>query len=322
MSSPFTAEQQRQYQALTAGVGIAENSDQTFIELTGADRAKFLQNFCTNHVAKLSPGQGCEAFLCNVQGKILGHVVILCEQESLTLMTSPGQAERLLAHLDKYLITEDVELHDRTDDWGQIILAGICAEELVARIVEAIPAHPWEHVTGNINRLPVVVYRTAAFGDKAFAIRCEKAEVQTIMQYLVSQAATVCNPEVVESVRIESGFPIYGVDITDSNLPQEIRRDERTIDFKKGCYLGQETVARIDALGHVNWHLVRVKFNGDACPGPGAEFKEGDRRVGRVTSCARSPKFNSPLGFAFIRRELANAGTQLVGEGISAEVVG
>src|SRR5439155_9007426 len=111
-----------EYEALTAGAGVVRLNQRTLIELTGRDRAAFLHNFCTNDIRGLKPGGGCEAFITSVQGRILGHVLVFCGAETLVLETVPGQSDRLLTHLDRYLIREDVTLADRTGEWGELLL--------------------------------------------------------------------------------------------------------------------------------------------------------------------------------------------------------
>ena len=120
--SQTSAEFQTQYNALTHGAGLVDFSDRTQIEFTGADRAKFLHNLCTNAVRDLPAGRGCEAFVLDVKGRIVGHVFLFVGPESIVLETVPGQAEKLLAHFDRYLIREDVQLHDRSTDWAELLL--------------------------------------------------------------------------------------------------------------------------------------------------------------------------------------------------------
>ena len=124
----------------------------------------------------------------------------------------------------------------------------------------------------------------------------------------------------LDAVRIEAGFPLFGSDITDDNLPQEIGRNKQAICFTKGCYLGQETVARIDALGHVNRLLTRVKFASAEVPSPGTELFASDKAVGKVTSACWSPLNGSPLAFALIRRAQSAPGTKLTSSRGHAEV--
>ena len=125
----------------------------------------------------------------------------------------------------------------------------------------------------------------------------------------------------VESARLEAGVPLFGHDITADNLPQEVARDARAISFTKGCYLGQETVARIDALGHVNRLLVGLKFAGQAAPPTGTVLLAGQQDVGHVTSAAWSPRLAAPLALAYVRRSHAKKGSTLSSAAGAAEVI-
>src|SRR5204863_2108138 len=110
------------YAAVTSGAGLVDFTARTQVELTGADRASFLHNLCTNSARDLTPGSGCEAFILNVKGHIVGHVFIFACSNSHIIETVPGQAEKLLAHFDRYLIREDVQLHDRSLQWAEALL--------------------------------------------------------------------------------------------------------------------------------------------------------------------------------------------------------
>ena len=134
--------------------------------------------------------------------------------------------------------------------------------------------------------------------------------------------AKPCGHQSVEMARIEAFTPDYGRDISADNLPQEVARDARAISFVKGCYIGQETVARLDARGHVNRTLVGVRFDGATVPEPGTELTgETGKVMGRVTSAAFSPTFAAPLALAYLRRESNQPGTKLQSAGGAGEVV-
>jgi folate-binding protein YgfZ len=120
-----------------------------------------------------------------------------------------------------------------------------------------------------------------------------------------------CDDAVFQTLRIEAGMPLYGVDFDDRNLPQEVGRDAEAINFTKGCYLGQETVARIDALGHVNQQISGVRFQGSEPPQMGAMLTHAGRPVGIVTSAAYSPRLAAPLALAMLRREHTAVGSRL-----------
>jgi folate-binding protein YgfZ len=145
--------------------------------------------------------------------------------------------------------------------------------------------------------------------------------VSDFVRGLVAKRFVLAGPQAFETARIESGMPRYGVDFNEENLPQEVGRDREAISFTKGCYLGQETVARIDALGHVNQRLAGVRFFGSGVPSGGTELAREGRIVGSVTSAAFSPKLDAPLALAMVRREANSPGTRLSSAAGECEVV-
>jgi len=278
-----------EYQAILAGTGVVDVSDRTKIELRGADRVKFLNSFCTNDIKRLQPGESCEAFICNVKGHVIGHIQVLAADEALQIDTVPGQAEKLIAHLDRYLIREDVQIVDRTSELDAVLAGGQASRRAGAQVGSRI-------------------------GIAADARLFWLPKGQRI-------DGTACTREALDVVRIEHGYPWFGVDITDESLPQEVDRNAQAISFTKGCYLGQETVARIDALGHVNRTLCGIVFSGETIPTPGLELMAGDKAVGQITSACWSPKLQRPLALAYVRRGNNAVGTKLQSSLGEAEVV-
>jgi tRNA-modifying protein YgfZ len=310
--SQISAEFQIQYNALTRGAGMVDFSDRTQIEFTGADRAKFLHNLCTNAVRDLPAGRGCEAFVLDVKGHIAAHVFLFVAPESIVLETVPGQAEKLLAHFDRYLIREDVQLHDRSTDWVELLLSGPNAATILTKLGAKVPENRLDHTPAEIAGVQVWLRRVGLAGPDGFLIACRHDDLPTVQNSL-SADATECGMDVFETARIEAGTPLYGRDITAENLPQEIDRDRLAISFTKGCYLGQETVARIDALGHVNRLLRLVRFSGETVPPAGTELQaaESDKPIGHVTSSCWSPKQGAPLVMALVRRGQHEPGARL-----------
>lgn len=270
---PLSPQLLAEYEALTRGKGWVDVSDRTKLELRGADRAKFLHSFCTNDIKRLQPGESCEAFVCNVKGHVLAHIQVRCRDDALWLDTVPGQGERLAAHLDRYLIREDVQITDRTADLAAFIVTDEKADGFRIGIAPS-------------------------------------ARVQWLEKGSQPQGIP-CSHKILEIVRVEQGYPWYGVDISEDNLPQEVSRNRQAISFTKGCYLGQETVARIDALGHVNKTLRQVAFAGQTVPAAGLELSSGDKVVGHVTSAVWSPKHKASLALAYVRRGSNDPGTKL-----------
>jgi tRNA-modifying protein YgfZ len=315
------AEFDAQYVALTRGVGLVDFSDRTQLELTGADRAKFLHNLCTNAVRELPPGKGCETFLLNVKGHIVGHVFLFVGKQSLVLETVPGQSGPLMAHLDRYLIREDVQLYDRSAEWAELLLAGVQAETLLTEHGLTVPQQRLEHTAGSIAGRDVWLRRVDLTGPIGFQLAFHRDALNEVAGFFVQAGAVRCGADVFDVCRIEHGTPLFGRDISDDNLPQEVNRDSLAISFTKGCYLGQETVARIDALGHVNRLLRGVKFSSTSVPTAGMELSSGKKMVGQVTSACWSPSLNSPLALAYVRRGHAEHGTKHESPIGAAEVI-
>ncbi|NOZ40119.1 MAG: folate-binding protein YgfZ [Planctomycetes bacterium] len=284
------------YEALTAGHGYVALKDWSTVTMTGEDRQSFLHNMCTNDIRRLSAGKSCEAFCTDVQGKIVAHVFVTAREDRLELLMVPGQAETLIAHLDRYIIREDVVLADATSDLTWLFVgSGETASELA--------------------EFGVVQSRFA--GLEGSLLGAAAGQLQKVQDRLHD----ACCQEVWETLRIESGLPLFGVEFDSTNLPQEVNRDELAISFNKGCYLGQETIARIDALGHVNQKVVLLRFEGEAAPPVGLELCVANKSVGRVTSSCWSPKFKASLALAKVRRNANELGSKLESDFGNATVI-
>ncbi len=291
---------QKQYDALTGACGYVSLEGWSTVVLRGDDRLRLLQNLCSNDVQDLQPGDAREAFLADISGKVVAHILIVAWTDRVELLSVAQQAERIVAHLDRYLIREDVQLEDASARAGWILLAGPNSPQ---RIDEA--------ETTSCRWLK----------NQALLLRYERKELEQIRGQLAGAGAMECDEPAWTILRIESQFPLMDVDFNSSNLLQEVGRNEQAINFRKGCYLGQETVARIDALGHVNQELVTVKFAGDAIPELGAELFDGEKTAGKVTSACWSPRWQAPLAMARVRRGSNAVKHALQWQHGSAEVV-
>lgn len=303
--------------ALLDGAGVADLSARTQIEVAGSDRASFLHNLSTNEIRKLKPGGGCEAFFCDARGHIQAHVYIFCRDQSLVIDSVPGAADVLMPHLDRYLIREDVQLTDRSNEWCELLVAGPNSVKLLGRLTGIDPAALGARVAtveASLADNYVQIRRFDLVGPDSFAVVGAKTDRDAIWCTLVGAGAKPCGKQAVEAIRFAAGSPLYGIDITPRNLPQEVARDDRTISFVKGCYLGQETVARIDALGHVNRLLCGLRFSdprpGDLPAASGMALTVGGQSVGEITSAALPTRLGR-VGLGYVRREHATPGTRL-----------
>src|SRR4029079_7260390 len=173
------------YQELTAGAGLVDFSDRTLVELRGDDRHKFLHNLCTNEINKLPPNAGCEAFLTNVQGKILQHVLVFSQPESLVLETVADQAEKVITHLDRYLIREKVELMNRSLDFGEWLLAGAKAKAVLTAICGVAPEERLASIPATIDGHAVWLRRVELVGPNSYLIECPRDALQSIGETLL-----------------------------------------------------------------------------------------------------------------------------------------
>ena len=303
MTTPAATFPLDEYRALRSGYGVVQLADWSSVTLRGADRQAFLSNFCTNDVKRLAPGEHCEAFITNVKGKIIGHGLVHCRVSELVFVSVPAQAPKIIAHLERYIIREDVQLRDTTAERKYLLIAG--GESAGA----GLNGETW--IRWRLLHVPF-----------CGLLEATPDRLSLVQQELNASGATSCGGEVFDALRIESGTPLFGVDFDEENLPQEVGRDELAISFTKGCYLGQETVARIDALGHVNQRLVGVRFAGPKVPEAKSKLTHEGTPAGHVTSAAYSPQLSSPLALAMVRRQSLAPGSQLESATGPCEVIG
>jgi folate-binding protein YgfZ len=301
MSVRATFEQQ--YAALQHGRALAILSEWSSFTISGADARRFVNNFCTNDVKLLAPGDYRETFFTDVKGRIIGHGVLYAHGERLIFIGPPYQSAALIEHLDRYIIRDDVQLHDSTAKF-QCVFVSQRPDENDSRPIAA-DIIPWPRVG-----LP----------DSGILL-APVQETERLLDTLRELGYLAVDSEAFAAARIEAGLPLFGVDFDSSNFPQEVNRDREAISFTKGCYLGQETVARIDALGHVNKHITGVRFNHSEVPPIGTELTFSGRVVGTITSAAFSPQLGTALAMAMIRREATTSGAHLESSAGECEVI-
>ena len=308
----------REYDAACHAVAVIDGSPGTKIELRGRDRARFLHNLCTNEVKGLPAGQGCEAFLTNVQGRILAYARVLAGAESHWIDTVPGAAPALLAHLSRYLVSEQVEQFDRTSDFASLLLLGPQAPSIVAAVIGSSTPDLRDlgYVNASIAGASCQLIRDDSLVLPGYEFRVPVAQAvagwEAIWRAGEPLGLRPMGGDAFELMRIEAGLPVYGTDIDESNFPQEVRRDDRTISYTKGCYLGQETVHRIWAMGHVNRYLVGLEVAGSPTPpARGSVISAADKQIGRITSSGFSPALNCAIALGYVRRGFEKPGSEV-----------
>jgi tRNA-modifying protein YgfZ len=297
------------YNSLRAGAGYTVLPNWSIVEFTGRDRGMFLNNFCTNGVRDLAPGQIREVFITDVKGHTIGYGHVVALDESLLFVTVPEQADSLIKHFDRYIIREQVTLSDRTSEKAAYSLPGSASTTSTTQIGELMAG-------GATNAFDSSMPRPES---KLLFVDRDKSDMVNII--LSSAGFTECCFDAWSALRIENGFPLFTTDITSDNLPQEVDRDKQAISFTKGCYLGQETVARIDALGQVNKLLRGIRIDGDISNVALKDLTADGKPVGRITSSTYSPQLNATLALGYVKRQFAAVGTKITLENISCEVI-
>ena len=263
----------------------------SIIRLAGGDRAKFLHNFCTADIKKMQPDQCCEAFFLNHKGKTLSHGIVISREVDLLIVSTAKSSQALFEHLDKFLLSDDVELTDVSELWRSVFVYGETSEDVLAACEVRVPAEGAVANTGF-----QVVVRCELAGEGVLILEAAQGDVH-VAEALIANGATEVPVESMHDLRVEQKTPWCDSEITDACLTQEFRRDAKAVSYTKGCYLGQETVARLDALGHVNRFLVGFEIvSGEVSVGD--VLRKDDKKIGVVTSLAQTAdRKNMALGF-------------------------
>jgi tRNA-modifying protein YgfZ len=354
-----------EYEALTERCGLVDRSERGKLALTGPGAVEFLNGQVTNELTDLRPGEGRYAAFLTNKGKMLGDLRILAAGEpgtsadgvptELLLDTERVALQALFDMVRRYKIGYEVELHKRTLECGLLALSGPDARGCLARAGEAAagtpdtdgsrspagsspagaprpdaphPALPATEHAHLLTRIGGASVRLIATTD-GIDVLCEAPALDAVRAALVDAGAVAVGEAAAEIVRVERGRPRYGVDMDTSVIPQEAGLNERAVSFTKGCYVGQETVARLHWKGKPNRHLRGLRLSvpaaGGGRPSPpavsGEELRLGERPVGRLGSVVESPRLGA-VGLALVRREAAPGDTLAVGtHGVNATLV-
>jgi folate-binding protein YgfZ len=288
----------------SAGFALADSIG--FIHITGEDRVRWLNGMTTNSIAALKPGEGCYTFFLNAQGRIQGDAIAWLLPDSILLETALDQVPTLIAHLDHFIIMDDVELKpiDPATETG-ILIAGPEASQVLNRAGFELP--PTDGLRFHHDQVTYVgVQSMHSPLVPRFELWVHKGDFAALSTCLTEAGATETTPEAFNQLRLLEGTPLYGTDIRDRDLPQETAQPH-ALHFAKGCYLGQEIVERIRSRGNVHRTLSGFTLSGPVPTRPASLFNPAapDKPLGELTSAARIQLPNGPitLALAIIRRE-------------------
>ena len=299
-----------EYAALRSGALLVDRSHRMRMSLEGERRSETLTGLITNDVAALVPGSGLYAAALTPRGKIIADVRVFARATDLLIDVPARAAAGWLAMVRKYVNPRTTLYVDRTTTLGDLAVVGPRARDVVARLVglEAdtlLFLSPYSHLAAGRAETEVLVARVPDAGVEGYELFVPEARRSSLWQQAIELGAVPGGLEAWEVARVEAGRPEWGLDIDESTIPQEANLDAlHAISYTKGCYTGQETVARVHFRGHVNRHLRGLRFDIAQPVARGAQLIDAtDKVVGDVRTSVTSPRLGG-VALAMVRREI------------------
>jgi tRNA-modifying protein YgfZ len=318
-----------EYAAARNSAAVFDLSDRAAVELTGPDAPSLLHNLCTNDIKNLAAGRGCEFFLTTNKARVVAHGfahrLLPAEPLVLWLDLAPGTAAKVTAHLNHFVVSEQVEIFDRTGTLSQLYLCGPQAPNALAAVVPGLP--PLEHLQHvSVNSLRIVrhdrlglpgydLVLPASDAESAQSRDREGADAPNLLDRLVKSGSVRAGLATFNVLRIEAGIPMDGIDIDAERFVVEVGRTQQAICYTKGCYLGQEPIVMARDRGHLNRLLVGVVSDAPEPLPQGTKLMHDGKEAGHVTTSVKSPLMGAVIALAYIKRENQQPGTKLqIGE--------
>jgi folate-binding protein YgfZ len=306
------------YRALKEHAAIGAIAPRNAIGLTGQDRATYLHGLLTNDIQALTPGTGCYAAWLTPQGRMLTDIHIFESGEMILLDVPADVLAATLQRLDQFLFSEDVQLADLSETLTAVWVHGPAASSVLEEVlIGAAGLESWDeyhNARAEFGGSPVVVARVSQLGVPGFVVYVEPARQPELQRAFVERGAIVAEPTAIEAARVEAGYPLFGVDMTEETIPLEAGIEDRAISMSKGCYVGQEVIIRVlhRGQGRVAKRLValRVQDQPQEVPASGAKIFSEARDVGVVTTVANSPSLG-PIALGYVHRDFVVPGTRL-----------
>ena len=292
--------------------GLFDLSDRALLQFTGPDRVSFLQGMLSNDLRLLKMFDGQQATVLTQQGKVIADVRVLCAMNSLYLDFWEPLKEKILNHLNRYLVADEVEINDPSDNWKMLSLQGPSAQAVLHELFAHadLPEEPHRHAMVQFDGRPICVVRADHSGHNGFDLIVENSALAALAEQLLLRGASWVGESAQNMLRIEAGMPRYGVDFTEEHLVLEVGL-ENAVSFTKGCYLGQEIVERIRSRGHVNKKLCGLLLDGNAPASPGDAIIAAGHEVGKITSSVSSFALNRPIALGYVSKDFWSPGTGL-----------
>ena len=305
-----------EYKTVREGVGIADLSSRGKLRISGKDHIKFLQGMLSNDVMKLEEGKGVYATILTVKGRMITDMKVYKDSDSVLLDLEPGVNEKVSELLTKFRLSYKAPIDDLTETLGLISVQGPDSRKMLEMLLdEALPQmNEYEFQKKEYGGSELMIVYVNRTGEEGFDLYIKNNKLKHLWGELMKKGeALKIKPvgyDALNILRIESGMPIYNIDMDETNIPIEAGL-WNALDFEKGCYVGQEVVARIKWRGHVNRHLMGFACKDERVLEAGNEIFKDEKKIGWVTSAVFSPKLNKPICLGYIRREYKDPGTEV-----------
>jgi len=303
---------EEEYRAVTTAAGLHNASYMGRLKATGDDGLDLLNRLSTNKVIDLTAGQGAPTILTTDRGRILDLIGVVNVDEYILLITSPGAQQQVIDFLDKYTIMEDLTIEDVTEESSMFSVLGpdskAAVESAAGTTLGDLPTY--HSVTVEIGGHEVRIVHRPFGGLPSYDMLMDSDATTGVWDHLTASGITPVGEEAFEAARLNYSVPEYGREISEAYNPLEAGLIG-SIDFAKGCYIGQEVIARLDTYQKIQKHLVRLEFSADATVSEGDVLTDAGKEVGKVTSVTNIPTGLGLVGMAYIRKASASPGNVL-----------
>lgn len=297
-----------------AGAGLFDLSSRGRVEVTGGEAVQFLNGMVTNDVARLKEGEWMHAAFPNPQGRLVAAARVFRTSEGFILDTEAATYERLLRPLERFTLAGDFRVRDLTGGTTTLSVQGARAHEFVrAALGEEADAARGRFTIARFRGAHVAVMRATHTAEDGFDLFVGANDAEALWDALKSSGARPAGFDALEVLRVEAGVPRYGVDASEANVVLEVVDETEAVSYTKGCYAGQEIIARIHWRGHVAKRLAGLVFDRDAEPPADARVKScaEDREVGRITSAVFSPRLRRQVALGLVKYDHLAPGTEV-----------
>ncbi len=299
-----------EYTAAVGGAALHDASYAGRVRATGEDTLDLLHRLSTNVVVSLQPGQGAPTVLTSDRGRILDLITVVNLEDHILLLTSAQTPQAVVEWIAKYTIIEDVELRDVTAETAMLSVIGPEAWALLRRSYDLPDLEPYGAAPLDVDGVRGHVVRRDMVDHPRFEMVVDAADGPAVWRALAEAGATPIGQDALEVLTVERGEPWYGRELGEAYNPLETGL-WGSISFTKGCYIGQEVIARLDTYQKVKQHLVSLDLSPNAAVEQGSKLTREGKEVGQVTSVAKVPTTGRMISMAYVRKEAAAVGTRL-----------